>query len=699
MSALFIELPGWVGFDPQISAGWLWALAGLLLLAAVLAGVSRLKSAILRLLAAGAVLLALLNPQRVEEDREPLADTVLVIRDRTESTTVGDRADRMEALNAALDAEVQADLLLEAVAIDMRQSNLPGQDGTRLLNVLSEGLGEVPASRLAGVVLITDGQIHDIADVPEGILPDGIPLHTLVPEGGAERDRRMNVLIAPTYGLVEETADFTFRVEDEGSTGEAMVELRINGELRARQPVTLNEEASFTTPITRRGRNTVELRVEALDGELTTRNNVHISEISGIRDRMRVLLITGNPHSGGRAWRNLLKSDPAVDLVQFTILTDPFTQSQFHRNSSELSLIEFPTQQLFEESLDEFDLVIFDQYQRRTANVRGSSRPLIWPNQLQNIATYVEAGGALLVAAGPGYSTPDSLYRTPLAAVLPAIPTGEITEEAFRPRLNTEGSLHPITDDFVSQDKLWGRWFRVIDTNVVSGNVLMEGPNAEPLLVIDKVGDGRVAILNSDQSWLWARGFDGGGPYSDIFRKLAHWLMGEPDLEAERLSARADGDTLMVERRTLSNAPEDVVVTAPDGTQQTVDLTREAEGIWRGTARGAGPGAYRLDSGDTSDVTAIGALNPKEYSDLTATTKIADLLAEATGGIAAQGDALPAVRRVSRGEATSGDGWMGLVAHERYEVRESRRADLLPGWIYLLFAGLSLALAWRREST
>jgi len=699
MSALFVELPAWVGFDPQIGTGWLLALSGLLVLAALLAGASRLKSAILRLLAAGAVLLALLNPQRVEEDREPLPDTVLVIRDRTESTTVGDRAARMEALSAALDAEVTADPLLEAVAIDLQQSSLPGQDGTRVLNVLSEGLGEVPASRLAGVVLITDGQLHDIPEEPTNLLPDGIPLHTLVPEGETERDRRMNVLIAPTYGLVEETADFTFRVEDEGSTGEAIVELRINGELRARQPVTLNEEASFTTPIDRRGRNTVELRVEPLDGELTARNNVHISEISGIRDRMRVLLITGNPHSGGRAWRNLLKSDPAVDLVQFTILTDPFTQSQFHRNSSELSLIEFPTQQLFEESLDEFDLVIFDQYQRRTANVRGRSRPLIWPNQMQNIATYVEAGGALLVAAGPGYATPDSLYRTPLAAVLPAIPTGEVTEEAFRPRINTEGALHPITDDFSGRDKLWGRWFRVIDTNVVSGNVLMEGPNAEPLLVIDKVGDGRVAILNSDQSWLWARGYDGGGPYSDIFRKLAHWLMGEPDLEAERLTAQADGDTLMVEQRTLSKNPEPVVVTAPDGTQQRVELTREAEGIWRGTARGSGPGAYRLDSGSTSDVTAIGALNPKEYSDLTATTKITERLAESTGGLSYQNDSLPTIRRVSRGDKTAGEDWMGLIAHERYEVRESRRTDLLSAWIYLLFAGLCLALAWRREST
>ena len=690
-----------LALDPLLPPAMVGPLGALLLLAALLAGASRLRSAVLRALAALGVVAALLNPQRVEEEREPLPDTLLVVRDRTESASIGSRPDDADRLLAQLEAEVAADSTLESVLMEMRTSTLPGQDGSRLLPVLTEGLGEVPADRLAGVVLLTDGQLHDIPDAPGGLLPDGIPLHALVPDSMEAPDRRMNVTVAPTYGLVDETADFAFRVEEPGASGSALVELRINGELAVRQEVVLNEDASFSARIDRRGRNTVELRVaprpESDGGEVTLRNNVHVSEIRGIRDRLRVLLITGAPHSGGRAWRNLLKSDPAVDLVQFTILTDPVRQNRNAR-PSELSLIEFPTRQLFEESLEEFDLVIFDQYQRRSRGDDGRTRSLITPFQMQNITRYVETGGALLVAAGAGFASPDSLYRTPLAAVLPAIPTGEITETPFRPRLNGEGALHPITRAYRGLDANWGRWFRLIDTNVVSGNVLMEGPDAEPLLVIDRVGEGRVAVVASDQAWLWAKGYDGGGPYSEMFRRLAHWLMGEPDLEAERVVARADGDTLLIERTTLDDAPAPVTVTAPDGSQTQVRLSREAEGLWRASVPSQGPGAYRLDSGDTSDIAAVGALNPREFADLSLTTLHTDRLAEATGGVSERVKRLPALRRVDPGDSTSGEDWMGLIANGRFEVRDSRRADLLPPWVYLLFAGLCLAVAWRRES-
>ena len=685
-------------FDPLIGTTWIAVLGVALVAMALLAGASRLRSAVLRLLAAFAVIAALLNPQRVEEDREDLPDTVLVIRDRSESTDVGDRATRLDSLQEALAEEVAADPSLEAVTINLDQSALPGQDGSRLLPALTEGLGEVPASRFAGVVVLTDGQLHDIAETAQRFLPEGIPLHVIVPEGEGERDRRMNVTVAPTYGLVDEETIFEFRVDDEEGAGDAVVELRINGELITQEAVPTNSDLRFPVLIQRRGRNTVELRAAPVDGEITERNNLHVSEISGIRDRLRVLLIVGAPNSGGRAWRNLLKSDPAVDLVQFTILTNPWIQDA-RAAQNELSLIQFPTRQLFEETLDEFDLIIFDQYKRRQLSGTGRSEPLIAPYQLSNIARWVEDGGALLVAAGAGYAASDSLARTPLSAVLPALPTGEVTETPFRPRINTEGSLHPITESFTGRDGEWGRWFRVVDTNVVSGNVLMEGPSAEPLLVVDKVGDGRVAVLASDQAWLWARGYEGGGPYSAIFRRLAHWLMGEPDLEAERLTARAEGDTLLVERRSLDDDPGPVTITAPDGTQQQVVLSKEAEGIWRGSATSRGAGAYRLDGNGASDIAAVGALNPLEYSDLRATTSVLAPLVEANGGLIAQADALPDIRRVGVGGSTKGDSWMGLVRHDRYEVRASRRTDALPSWVYLLIAGLCIALAWRREST
>jgi uncharacterized membrane protein len=355
--------------------------------------------------------------------------------------------------------------------------------------------------------------------------------------------------LAPQFGLVGEQAEFQVLVEDPGYEGErAVISIKLNGEIQARFPATVGNTISIPLEIERRGANTVELEVEAAPDELTEKNNVFITEISGIRDRLQVLLVTGEPHMGGRAWRNLLKSDPAIDLVQFTILTNP-REKRRNASSREMSLIAFPTRQLFEEKLDEFDLIIFDQFKRRVASVRGGrASSIISPIYLQNIAEYVENGGALLVATGPPYATRASIFRTPLAAVLPARPTGETFDESFRPELNSKGRRHPITAGFVGNEaENWGPWYRIIESNIVSGDVLMEGPSAEPLLVIDRVGDGRVGMVMSDQAWLWSKGWQGGGPYSEIFRRLSHWLMGEPDLDAEKLSARSDGGKIEIE--------------------------------------------------------------------------------------------------------------------------------------------------------
>jgi len=336
------------------------------------------------------------------------------------------------------------------------------------------------------------------------------------------------------------------------------------------------------------------MNVIAAEGELTLNNNVFVSEISGIRDRMRVLLITGEPHSGGRAWRNLLKSDPAIDLVQFTILTMPSINSTNAR-PNELSLIQFPTQQLFEEKLEEFDMIIFDHYERRSARTRRGMRPIISPSYFNNIIDYVEDGGALLLATGPAFASEGSLFRSPLASILPTRPTGDITTEKFRPALNEKGRRHPITSSFKGQSSAtWGEWFRLIENTPISGDVLMEGANGSPLFVIDKVGEGRIAMLMSDQAWLWARGYDGGGPYREIFRRTAHWLMGEPDLEAEILSANVENDTLVIERRSLSDISDPVTVTLPSGIQRSITLDEVSEGVFKGQLPAEGFGAYRL---------------------------------------------------------------------------------------------------------
>ncbi|WP_409433594.1 hypothetical protein ACJ3XI_03545 [Litorimonas sp. RW-G-Af-16] len=688
-----------ISFDSLLPTPWLIALGVAIFLAALMIAMGRLKSSFPRLVAGLALILALLNPQIVTEDRQALPDTVIILKDASQSMQIGQREALMAEASSTLAQRLAAEDALDVITVQIPES----EDGTQLAKTLTEALGNAPASRLAGVIALTDGRPHDVSEATADIMPEGVPFHAFILGDPNARDRRIAATVAPKFGVVGEQAEFVLQVDDPGFEGErAQIEVKLNGTIKARFPITIGRPVSIPLEIEKRGSNTVEMSVAAVEGELTTNNNLFVSEISGIRDRLRVLLITGEPHNGGRAWRNLLKSDPALDLVQFTILTVPRVK-RTNARESELSLIQFPTRQLFEEKLDEFDLIIFDQYQRRSMSVaRGRARPTIPPQYFQNIANYVEDGGALLLATGPAFATENSLFRTALASILPTRPTGEISEGAYRPVLNSKGQRHPITASFTGETSAsWGQWYRAIDNNPVSGNVLMDGPDGVPLFVIDKVGDGRVAMLMSDHAWLWAKGHDGGGPYREIFRRTAHWLMGEPDLESEILKATADGGRLQIERRSLNDVTGDVEVKYPDGTSVRTSLTQVADGVYQGDVPIKGQGAYRLQNGDVSTITAIGALNPREFSELLPTTDILAPLSEASGGLTkllgVDASALPDFRRVSSGRATSGSNWAGLVAHNDYTVTKSRRTPLAPGLIFFGLFFLFLAWAWRRE--
>ena len=692
------QLFGNLALDPLLPIPFVLGLAALIFIASIAAGAGRLRSQFTRLTAGLFLLIGVLNPQSVEEDRQTLADTVIVIEDRSDSMKFGGREEALNKMAAELKSEFRADGNLDVISISIPQDN----EGTLLASALTDALAGAPTKRLAGIVALTDGRAHDVSDAIADYLPKGVPFHSLIIGEPEARDRRILATKAPKFGVVGEQAEYEILVEDTGFEGQqARIELKLNGDVKARFPITIGRPLSIPLEIERRGSNTVELTVQGVVGELTLNNNLFVSEIQGVRDRLRVLLITGEPHNGGRAWRNLLKSDPALDLVQFTILT---SRSKYtNANERELSLIQFPTRQLFEERLDEFDLIIFDQYERRSlSRTQGRSRPTIPPQYFQNISRYVEEGGALLLATGPAFATQASLYRTPLVSVLPTRPTGETVSGAFRPELNDKGKRHPITSDFQgNEDQSWGSWYRVIDNDPIGGDVLMEGADGVPLFVIDKVRDGRVAMLMSDQAWLWAKGHDGGGPYREMFRRTAHWLMGEPELDAETLSGVRDGDNLVITRRSLDEVDDPVDVIAPDGKRREVTLDRVADGLYRATLPLQGQGAYRLSNGDISAITAVGALNPKEYENLLPTEEVLAPLSQATKGliksVGLEESGLPEIRRPKAGRQTSGNNWMGLVSHDAYTVTQSRRTPLAPGIFLFGLFFIFLAWAWRRE--
>ncbi len=355
--------------------------------------------------------------------------------------------------------------------------------------------------------------------------------------------------------------------------------------------VPVGRDVPLTVPIDHGGPNVLELEAAPGPHELTLVNNRAVVVVNGVRDRLRVLLVTGEPHAGERVWRNFLKSDPSVDLVHFTILRPP--EKQDGTPIRELSLIAFPIRELFDTKLDNFDLIIFDRY----------SRPGVIPQAyLENVVRYVRNGGAFLEAAGPNYGTPTSLSRTPLGEILPDEPTGEVYEEGFKPQLTDLGRRHPVTEGLPGAgprggEPNWGRWFRQVDARVHNGVTVMTGDRGDPLLVLDHVGKGRVAQLLSDEMWFWARGFEGGGPQAELLRRLAYWLMKEPDLEENDLRAAVDGDRLVVTRQSLEPNDRPVTVTAPDGSTRSLKLTARS---WRAQhrqprdrANGAVPGQGR----------------------------------------------------------------------------------------------------------
>jgi hypothetical protein len=408
-----------------------------------------------------------------------------------------------------------------------------------------------------------------------------------------------------------------------------------------------------------------------------------------------VLLVSGEPHAGERVWRNILKSDPSVDLVHFTILRPP--EKQDGTPIRELSLIAFPIRELFDVKLDEFDLIIFDRYSRRG---------VIPQAYLENVARYVRNGGAFLEAVGPSFGTPLSLARTPLGAILPTEPTGDVVEEGFKARVTDLGRRHPVTEGLPGEgapdgEPSWGRWFRQVEARVHHGATIMSGDHGGPLLVLDRVGKGRVAQLLSDQMWFWARGFEGGGPQAELLRRLAYWLMKEPDLEENDLRAVVEGDRLVVTRRSLEPDDRPVEVTAPDGSKRSLTLLPESGGRSTGSLPISEMGLYRVTDGSRTALAAAGPLNPVEFADVRSTPeKLAPIVAATGGGVFWAGaGSLPEIRRVSPGRVAAGRNWMGFRANGDYIVSGFSEMPLLPGIAALLLIVGGLLAAWRREGS
>jgi len=676
-------------FEPLLPLPLLWVLGGIAFALVLLAVWRSLRGWPFRALAAVALMAALLNPVLQEEERKPLTDIVILVVDESASQKLGDRpaqtAEAVARLTAAVGALENTELRI------VRFGDGPDDAGSLAMTALAEAIAAEPRARIAGAILISDGRVHDLEATPG--LP--APLHVLLTGRETDWDRRLIISDAPAFAILGEEFMLRLRIDDQGAVPAGLgdqVELTIA--VDAEEPVSFtvptNTDLELPVTLPHAGQNVLQFSVAGIEGELTDRNNAAVVQINGVRDRLRVLLVSGQPHTGERVWRNLLKSDPSVDLVHFTILRPP--EKQDGVPVEELSLIAFPTRELFVEKIDEFDLIIFDRYR-----MQG----ILPMEYIDNVVNYVRGGGTVLVAAGPEFGQVDSLWRSPLSAILPVEPTARVIEGGFRPALTDLGRRHPVTEglEALAPEGGWGRWFRLVEVRPIRGQIAMSGPGDRPLLVLDRVDQGRVAVLASDQAWLWGRGYEGGGPQLELLRRLAHWMLKEPELEEEALSATAKGDVLTITRRTLKpEPPGEVKITAPDGSEVTLPMDQQTPGRWQAEWQAPGLGLYRLEQGDLVRVIAVGPAAPREFVETLADgTALEPAVSAGLGGILRLEDGVPSLREVREGRPAAGRGWIGLTPREAWLTEDLRVSPLVPGWLLLILAaGLAVA-GWLAE--
>ncbi|MEM6994430.1 MAG: hypothetical protein AAF721_28200 [Myxococcota bacterium] len=567
----------------------------------------------LRLLAVVALVgLALEVTLRIEQVT-PSGRRVVVLVDSSASMDLGDaeatgatptrRQARAEALWAA-SADARVGWRDDGIVVEVRTfdettqplagdladtlSTTPDGAASDLAGALSElsQPGRRETTPLAGVVVISDGLVaaDDAADghvqaVAESL---GVPITTVATGAPAIVDASVADVRAGEFAFVENVAEFEATIVAHGLAGAATsVELRRDGEVVASKRIRLPADGvprsvQFEVAPDRIGQFVYELAVPALPAEATTANNRRAFVVKVLRDKVRVLHVAGRPDWDVRALRTLLRRDPNVELLSYYILRGMDDISR-EDTTAPLSLIPFPTEELFEEQLGSFDLVVLHNFDAIRHQVG---------QYVDNMAQYVLEGGALVLIGGD-LGLADGGYATPaMAAVMPVNTRDRVglTEQRFRPGLTDAGRRHPISAWLsAAEGTSWDALPELSDFNrlsmtsrpaTIGASALLVHPDERdgsgeprPILAVAEPGRGRSMVLATGSTW--RLGFapdlpliDGARPYDLLWLGAVRWLLrddssGRLRLETDRPRYRV-GETVQLhaETATASYAPE-----------------------------------------------------------------------------------------------------------------------------------------------
>ena len=570
-------------FSPIISYWYIFSFMILFFVFTLYSIINSASGIIYRVLIFITLLIMISQPSLKIEKRKIEKDIITLVIDKTDSQKITDRDKKVEEVYENILNKISRfksldilEVLIEkgettiqfGSAENIKNKKLPKKklknnepNKSNILSILENNINKIPSKRLSAILILTDGQIHDIN---KNNLFDkyDVPIYFLLVGNKKINDKRLSIISKPEFGYLDEESEIIINLKDFLKSNEIKTKLLIEQKNSKREIQVVNgADTSIKINSLEPGENIIKISSKIRPNELSTINNSKIVKITGIRKQLRVLLISGAPYNGTRVWRNFLKSDPSVELVHMTVLRPPTKNDNTPVN--ELSLIPFPTKELFEKKLNKFQLVIFDNFMGKN---------VLNPIYFQNILNFVDEGGAILEITGPSYNSNSSLFRTEIGKILPGIPSGKVLVGEYKPRLTEIGKNHPVTKNLFSDMKNYGSWYQMnkIDELDDESITLLSGLNNKPLLVIKKVNKGRIAQIYSKNIWLWTKtGNDDGGPYNKLIKNLAHWLMKEPSLEDSKLKVAPQIEKKLLITKNFLKEPKlmeiKITITTPEG--------------------------------------------------------------------------------------------------------------------------------------
>jgi len=619
-----------------------------------------------------------LNPVTISEVRKPLPGKLLVVFDQSPSNKIADREEVSNKVFSDIKSSFKDIKLIRVNA--GRDFTSKKNQNTSLFTALEHRLRTIPQKDILGTVIITDGQIGDVPDNVK-TLKNIAPINVILTGRKNEFDYEVKITQAPSYSLLNKSFDIKIKLNVKGGYIKKTKKLHIfkNGKEIALYNIKPNIENKYSFKVSQSGKNIFEFSIDKEKGELTAINNKAIAVVNGVRDRLKVLLISGVPHMGERSWRNLLKSDPAIDLVHFTILRSPMSFNPVPAN--EMSLIMFPVKELFENKINDFDLIIFDKYMHYN---------LLQQRYFDNISNFVKNGGALFMAMGSDGSE-QKIFNTELGEILPvALKNNKspVLLRSYIPQLTKEGKQSPVTADIYINYKKPGKWFSQTEVFKTHGEVLINGVDNNPLLVLDKVGKGRVAVLTSDNIWLWAKGIGRAGPYKELLRNVSHWLMKEPELEKGYIKTKVKDNIITVLKREYSQTDNNLEMITPSGSVKNLNFKDNKDGWLSSKIIAREQGTYRFINGNNKAFAIIGNGGGVELSNIYSTDKKLKKIVRKTKG--------NLIWANSKKHITANN--IKLKRSKAYNIVSLDSRNLIPSGLALFFILIGFFYVWRKES-